>query len=168
MTLNAKLQTRTGHQWSRTGDTTKGRNIARTKDSRIEDAKAARKRAEDAAKAAEKAAKEEVTEQPTTTDPEPPKEPDAPKTSGLSSIEEEILALQKQMQKDRESDKWLAIAQAGLALMSSNNPTLLGAAGEAGIEGLKAFREANDRYQEGVIDLLNARAKLRERQAALQ
>ena len=143
------------------GDTTKGRNIARTKDSRIEDAKAARKRAEDAAKAAEKAAKEEVTEQPTTTDPEPPKEPDAPKTSGLSSIEEEILALQKQMQKDRESDKWLAIAQAGLALMSSNNPTLLGAAGEAGIEGLKAFREANDRYQEGVIDLLNARAKLR-------
>ena len=108
-----------------------------------------------------------VTEQPTTTDPEPPKEPDAPKTSGLSSIEEEILALQKQMQKDRESDKWLAIAQAGLALMSSNNPTLLGAAGEAGIEGLKAFREANDSIR-GVIDLLNARAKLRERQAALQ
>ena len=149
------------------GDTTKGRNIARTKDSRIEDAKAARKRAEDAAKAAEKAAKEEVTEQPTTTDPEPPKEPDAPKTSGLSSIEEEILALQKQMQKDRESDKWLAIAQAGLALMSSNNPTLLGAAGEAGIEGLKAFREANDRYQEGVIDLLNARSKLAKNRTGL-
>lgn len=142
------------------GDTTKGRNIGR-KDARIEDLKAARKRAEDAAKAAEDAAEKEVTEEPTTTDPEPPKDPDAPKTSGLSSIEEEILALQKQMQKDRESDKWLAIAQAGLALMSSNNPTLLGAAGEAGIEGLKAFREANERYQEGVIDLLNARAKLK-------
>lgn len=97
----------------------------------------------------------------TKTESQPDKDPDAPKTSGLSSIEEEILALQKQMQKDRESDKWLAIAQAGLALMSSNNPTLLGAAGEAGIEGLKAFREANDRYQEGVIDLLNARAKLK-------
>jgi len=148
------------------GDTTKGRNIGR-KDSRIEDLKAARKLAEDRAAAAAKAAEEEVTEEPTTTDPEPPKEPDAPKTSGLSSIEEEIIALQKQMQKDRESDKWLAIAQAGLALMSSNNPTLLGAAGEAGIEGLKAFREANDRYQEGVIDLLNARSKLAKNKTGL-
>ena len=71
------------------------------------------------------------------------------------------------MQKDRESDKWLAIAQAGLALMSSNNPTLLGATGEAGIEGLKAFREANDRYQEGVIDLINARALNCQRQKRL-
>ena len=104
---------------------------------------------------------EKKTDTETKTESQPDKDPDAPKTSGLSSIEEEILALQKQMQKDRESDKWLAIAQAGLALMSSNNPTLLGAAGEAGIEGLKAFREANDRYQEGVIDLLNARAKLK-------
>ena len=64
------------------------------------------------------------------------------------------------MDKNRESDKWLALAQAGLALMSSDNPTLLGAAGEAGIEGLKAMREANERYEEGVIDLINARAKL--------
>lgn len=104
---------------------------------------------------------EKKTDTETKTESQSDKDPDAPKTSGLSSIEEEILALQKQMQKDRESDKWLAIAQAGLALMSSNNPTLLGAAGEAGIEGLKAFREANERYQEGVIDLLNARAKLR-------
>ena len=44
--------------------------------------------------------------------------------------------------------------------MSSKEPTLLGAAGEAGISGLKSFREAQDRYQEGVIDLINARAKL--------
>jgi len=110
---------------------------------------------------------EKKTDTETKTESQPDKDPDAPKTSGLSSIEEEILALQKQMQKDRESDKWLAIAQAGLALMSSNNPTLLGAAGEAGIEGLKAFREANDRYQEGVIDLLNARAKLAKNRTGL-
>ena len=44
--------------------------------------------------------------------------------------------------------------------MSSKEPTLLGAIGEAGISGLTAFREAQDRYQEGVIDLINARAKL--------
>ena len=87
-----------------------------------------------------------------------------PDTSGSKelSLEDEIKALQKSLDKGREQDKWLAIAQAGLALMSSDNPTLLGAAGEAGVSGLKAFREAQDRYQEGVIDLINARAKLRK------
>jgi len=44
--------------------------------------------------------------------------------------------------------------------MSSKEPTLLGAAGEAGLSGLTAFREAQERYQEGVIDLINARSKL--------
>ena len=45
--------------------------------------------------------------------------------------------------------------------MSSKEPTLLGAVGEAGVSGLTAFREAQDRYQEGVVDLINARAKLK-------
>ena len=93
--------------------------------------------------------------------PEAPKTDDSTKTSGLSSIEEEILALQKQMKSDRDADKWLAIAQAGLAIMASDSPTLAGAIGEGGLDGLKAFRDANERYQEGVIDLINARAKLK-------
>jgi hypothetical protein len=80
--------------------------------------------------------------------------------AGASSLEAEIKKLQSQMEKSREQDKWLAIAQAGLSLMSSKEPTLLGAAGEAGVSGLKAFREAQDRYQEGVVDLINARAKI--------
>lgn len=84
----------------------------------------------------------------------------APTSKEPMTIEQEIIQLQKDMEKSREQDKWLAIAQAGLALMSSKEPTLLGAAGEAGISGLKSFREAQDRYQEGVIDLINARAKL--------
>ena len=77
-----------------------------------------------------------------------------------SSLEQEILDLQKKMEKDRESDKYLALAQAGLALMSSKEPTLLGAIGEAGVSGLSAYREAQDRYNEGVVDLINARSKL--------
>ena len=85
---------------------------------------------------------------------------DVDKADTLGSLESEILKMQQQLKKDRETDKWLAIAQAGLALMSSKEPTLLGAAGEAGVEGLKAYREAQDRYQEGVIDLINARAKM--------
>ena len=77
-----------------------------------------------------------------------------------SSLQQEILDLQKRLEKDRDTDKYLALAQAGLALMSSTNPTLLGAVGEAGVSGLSAYREAQDRYNEGVVDLINARSKL--------
>ena len=81
-----------------------------------------------------------------------------------SSIEAEIAKLKGQLEKDRNTDKWLALAQAGMALMSSKEPTL-GAAGEAGISGLKAFREAQERYQEGVVDLINAEAKLKDKKS---
>ena len=146
------------------GDTTKGRNIARTEYSRIEDAKAARKLAED--RAAE-AANEATGNQQTGTDAENKTEADTElnyfkqlQEDSTTSIEQEIIDLMKSQKADRESDKWLAIAQAGLAIMSSDNPTLLGAIGEGGAAGLKAYREAQDRYNEGVIDLINARAKL--------
>jgi hypothetical protein len=82
-------------------------------------------------------------------------------TYDASGLAAEIKSLQDKLDKDRETDKYLALAQAGLALMSSKEPTLLGAVGEAGISGLTAFREAQDRYQEGVVDLINARAKLK-------
>tara|TARA_E500000318_G_scaffold108328_1_gene119001 strand:+ start:1909 stop:4140 length:2232 start_codon:yes stop_codon:yes gene_type:complete len=82
-----------------------------------------------------------------------------------SSIEAEIAKLKGQLEKGRDTDKWLALAQAGMALMSSKEPTLLGAAGEAGISGLTAFREAQDRYQEGIVDLINAEAKLKDKKS---
>jgi len=44
--------------------------------------------------------------------------------------------------------------------MSSTNPTLLGAIGEAGLAGVKSFKDADESYREGVIDLINARSKL--------
>ena len=80
-----------------------------------------------------------------------------------TGLAKEIEDLRAKLERDRETDKYLALAQAGLALMSSKEPTLLGAVGEAGISGLTAFREAQDRYQEGVIDLINARAKLKSK-----
>jgi len=82
-------------------------------------------------------------------------------TTGSTGLSKEIQDLQNKLDKDKETDKYLALAQAGLALMSSKEPTLLGAVGEAGVSGLTAFREAQDRYQEGVVDLINARAKLK-------
>ena len=80
----------------------------------------------------------------------------------VSSLEQNIIDLQAKLEKSREQDKYLALAQAGLAIMASDSPTLAGAIGEGGVDGLKAFREANQRYEEGVIDLINARAKLRD------
>ena len=101
----------------------------------------------------------------TTTDPSNLILSDAAGTGAgqVTSLEAEIKAMQDKLKKDRETDKYLALAQAGLALMSSKNPRLLGAIGEAGVSGLKAMREAQERYNEGVVDLINARAKLRKK-----
>lgn len=41
-----------------------------------------------------------------------------------------------------EQDKWLALAQFGLNLMASKQPTIGGAIGEAGLAGITALREA--------------------------
>ena len=70
-------------------------------------------------------------------------------------LEQDIIDLQKQLQKDRDVEKWLAIAKTGLAIA---DPTkTLSEAAESGID---AMTEARKRYTEGVIDLINARSKL--------
>ena len=76
------------------------------------------------------------------------------------TIEQELLKRQADLEKNKNSDKWMALAQAGLAIMGSNNPNLAGAIGEGGTAGLTAFSDSNKRYQEGLTDILNARAKM--------
>ena len=46
-----------------------------------------------------------------------------------------------------QQDKWLALAQVGLNLMSSTQPTIGGALGEAGIAGLQSYQGARDEYE---------------------
>ena len=104
------------------------------------------------------------------TDTGPKKEkPAAPKadTTALTSLEQELLNRQKQLQKDRDFDRYMALAQAGLSIMSSDKPTLAGAIGEGGTAGLTAFREAQERYQQGLNDILNARVKLATKKGGL-
>ena len=86
---------------------------------------------------------------PTSTDEEKP-----------LTIEQELLKRQADLEKNKNSDKWMALAQAGLAIMGSKNPNLAGAIGEGGTAGLTAFSDSNKRYQEGLTDILNARAKM--------
>ena len=78
-----------------------------------------------------------------------------PGASTTSSLEQDIINLQERLQKDKEVDKYLALARAGLALADPTK-TISEAAGE----GLDAVAAARKRYTEGVIDLINARAKL--------
>ena len=63
-------------------------------------------------------------------------------------------------EKSQESDKWLALAQTGMALMSSENPTLAGAIGEAGLMGLRSLSEARQQYDDDILDLMNMQYKL--------
>jgi len=94
--------------------------------------------------------------------------PDASETkTPLTTLEQELLNRQKQLQKDRDFDRYMALAQAGLSIMSSDKPTLAGAIGEGGTAGLTAFRDAQKRYQEGLNDILNARVKLAGKKGGL-
>jgi len=57
-------------------------------------------------------------------------------------------------EKRATQDKWLALAQAGLSLMSSKNPTFGGALGEAGATGLGALREGQSTAEADRVALL--------------
>lgn len=68
-----------------------------------------------------------------------------------------------------EQDKWLALAQTGLALMASKAPTLGGAIGEAGAAGLQSYRDSRDAYEQQRMGLEKAMFEvemLRQKQAA--
>ena len=121
---------------------------------------------------------------PPTVDPTPPGPPRTPSGGGIAGIaaqgagapsdyEQEMLNMLQSREKRATQDKWLALAQAGLSLMSSKNPTFGGALGEAGATGLGALREGQSTAEADRVVLLGqieqsrmGRAKLDlERQA---
>lgn len=74
----------------------------------------------------------------------------------MSSYEQELMNALGRREKAAEQDKWLALAQVGLGMMSSTQPTLAGAIGEAGLKGVEAARSARDQYDKDRLDLLGA------------
>ena len=64
-------------------------------------------------------------------------------------------------EKSAEADKWMALAQTGMALMASKNPTLGGALGEAGLIGVGAMQKARQQYDKDVLDLLTLQERSR-------
>jgi len=117
------------------------------------------------------------------TSEEKPEEPDAEQKQGLTeeelsvmptvtaddgygSVEDMIKAYYQSAAGDKNFDKWMSVAQAGLAMMQSEEPTLAGALGEAGTAGLKAYNDAQKRYREGLGDVINARVALQKARAS--
>lgn len=80
--------------------------------------------------------------------------------SAMSSIEERIAKMLDEREKGVESDKWMALAQAGMALMSSKSPTLGGAIGEAGLAGIGALKKGKAQYDKDVLSLLGMQQKI--------
>lgn len=86
--------------------------------------------------------------------------------SGMSSYEQELINALNRREKAAEQDKWLALAQIGLNLMSSTNPTPLGALGEAGLKGVEALRGSRDQYEKDRLDLMGALQQARASRAS--
>jgi hypothetical protein len=74
----------------------------------------------------------------------------------MSSYEQQLMDALASREKAAKQDKWLALAQVGLNMMSSTQPTLLGAVGEAGLKGVEAARTARDQYDKDKLDLQGA------------
>lgn len=82
--------------------------------------------------------------------------------AGGSPLRSRIEQLIADREKDREADKWMALAETGLALMASTNPTLGGAIGEAGLVGVGAMKEAKSQYDKDMLELLGLQEEMRQ------
>jgi len=85
---------------------------------------------------------------------------------GMSDYEQELMNALQRREKAANQDKWLALAQVGLNMMSSTQPTLMGAIGEAGLKGVEAARTARDQYDKDRLELLGAVEQSRLARAA--
>jgi hypothetical protein len=102
----------------------------------------------EAAKASEEAAKKAAANDIIASDkPSGPGGGGVGSASGATSYEQELINAMQRAERRAEQDKWLALAQVGLGLMSSKQPTLGGALGEAGLAGLQSYQGARDEYE---------------------
>jgi len=81
-------------------------------------------------------------------------------TTEYTPLESEIIDMLKKREKRADQDKWMALAQAGLAMMASKQPTLLGAAGEAGMIGMQQLSKSREAYDDAKLALLGLRQKI--------
>ena len=80
--------------------------------------------------------------------------------AGFGSMDSRIAQMLSNRQKEAESDKWMALAQTGMALMASKNPTLGGALGEAGLAGIGALQKSKQGARAFETDMLKLQTQL--------
>jgi hypothetical protein len=81
-------------------------------------------------------------------------------------IESRIARMLEERERSAQADKWLSLAQTGLALMASDQPTIGGAIGEAGLAGIGALQQARSQYDKDIMELLNMQAGVQRARAA--
>ena len=84
-----------------------------------------------------------------------------------SSYERMLQDAMDNAEKKAKQDKWLALAQAGMSLMSSTQPNLAGALGEAGAAGIEALQSARDTAEATKLKLAQEQFGIDQDRAAL-
>jgi hypothetical protein len=85
-----------------------------------------------------------------------------------SSYEQALLDTLANREKAQKQDKWLSLAQVGLSMMNSQSPSFFGAAGEAGLKGVEAFRQSRDQYDNDRMKILGDLEQYKMARAAAQ
>ena len=80
--------------------------------------------------------------------------------SGFSSYEQFLQKRLDDLTRQKDKDKWLALAMAGAQLMASDNPSFGGAIGEAFQTGLGAYKDLMTKADEEEMDLMMKKLQL--------
>jgi hypothetical protein len=89
-------------------------------------------------------------------------------TPEMKAYKEYLAGIPTQMEKQREQDKWMALAQLGASLASSKSPYFLQALGEAGTKAIPAIAEASKERQKTQREAMLAQAEASFREQGLK
>jgi hypothetical protein len=79
----------------------------------------------------------------------------------MSPYETELMNMLKSKEKQAEKDKWMSLAKAGLAMMSSKSPNFGVAFGEGAAAGLEDYQAQKSQYETDRLALLGGVEKSR-------
>ena len=88
-------------------------------------------------------------------------------SSPMSSYEKMLQDAMANAEKKAKQDKWLSLAQAGMALMSSTSGSFAGALGEAGKVGIEALQNSRDTAEQNKLKLGQEMFGIEQDRAAL-
>jgi hypothetical protein len=90
-------------------------------------------------------------------------------SGGSSNYETKLLEMLSRQEANAKSDKWMALAQAGMSLMQGGTGSFggdLGKAGQTGLAALQGSRDSNDKSQLGILTAIENSKLKREAIAA--